>query len=214
MSGETETNVSGWTIDTLKVYFETSHNHLEKRVVEQIRDLVTKLDERYATQTKATDAAFVAQQTAMKTAFDAADKAVQAALAAAKEASNKAESAADKRFEATNEFREQLADQARTFLPRNEYETSYRAMTEKVDTGLAQRVDADTRNTERINNLELRLTSRLDTNAGGQAGALTAQDDDRWRVQNSHTVTAMLISGISILVALGTILAVVLTGHP
>lgn len=66
----------------------------------QIDDMRTMLDERYATQTKAVDAAFVAQQTAMSTALTAQALAVQVAQAAAKEATAKAEEAADKRFDA------------------------------------------------------------------------------------------------------------------
>jgi hypothetical protein len=210
MSGETENNVSGWTIDTLKVYFEG-----------QLRDLRVALDERYATQTKATDAAFVAQQTAMKTAFDAADKAVQAALAAAKEASTKAEVAADKRFEATNEFRAQLSDQARTFMPRLEYETSHKALTDKLDTGLQQRTDAELRNADRINGLELRLTSRLDLGSGEQSGAKSTVDDTRWhdtfyqsenvaRTQARFSMMALGVSAISIIVAIVTVIVVVM----
>jgi len=122
MSGETENAVSGWTTDTLKSYMEA-----------QITSLRSALDERYATQTKATDAAFVAQQTAMRTAFDAADKAVQAALAAAEKAAKKAEDAADKRFDAVNEFRGQLADQAATLLSRVEYQAQHTSTLEKIE---------------------------------------------------------------------------------
>src|ERR1700733_6583865 len=103
-------NQSSWTIETLNNY-----------TVQRINDLVTLLDERYRTQSKATDAAFEVQQIAMKTAFEAADKAVQAALAASKEASNKAEEAADKRFDAINEFRSQLSDQTANLIGRPEY---------------------------------------------------------------------------------------------
>lgn len=49
MSGETEQNISGWTVDTL-------HVHLQK----QIADLRTLLDERYSTQTRNVDSALAA----------------------------------------------------------------------------------------------------------------------------------------------------------
>lgn len=88
MSGETERNISGWTVDTLKEY-------TEQRFTDQ-------------------------------------DKAVQAALLAAKEAVIKAETATEKRFEATNEFRQQLSDQTNTFLPRPEYNAQHKALEEKV----------------------------------------------------------------------------------
>lgn len=48
-------------------------------------------------------------------AKETAKEAVEKALSSAKEAVDKAEVAASKRFEATNEFRGQLADQAQTF---------------------------------------------------------------------------------------------------
>jgi len=196
-------SASGWTIDTLRTYLETL-----------LRDLSAKLDERYATQTKATDAAFVAQQTAMKTAFDAADKAVQAALTASKEASDKAETAAGERFRAGNEFRGQLSDQARTFLPRAEYESAHRALVDKLDEGLS-------RLTERMNTLELRLTSRLDLGAGKDQGVSSSVEDIRWQTtfaqaqdkaatQGRHSQIALVIAAISALAALATVLFVTL----
>ena len=78
----------GWTVDTLAT-------HIER----QLDDMRSMLRERYETQTKAVDAAFLAQQTAMQTALTAAKDAVQTALAAAEKAAVKAEVAADKRFE-------------------------------------------------------------------------------------------------------------------
>lgn len=65
--------------------------------------------------------------------FEAQEKAVEAALIAQKEAVQKAETAAEKRFDSVNEFRAQLSDQATTFMPRREAESSMRAMTEKYE---------------------------------------------------------------------------------
>lgn len=53
------------------------------------------------------------------------DRAVQAALNAAEKAVTKAENASEKRFDAVNEFRAQLADQAATFMPRSEAELQF-----------------------------------------------------------------------------------------
>jgi hypothetical protein len=111
MSGETEEAVSGWTTDTLREY-----------VQRQLDDMRRMLDDRYETQTKAVEAA-----------FGAADRAVQAALQAAEKAVNKAETAADKRFEAVNEFRGQLADQAATFLSRTEADVRITALTDRLN---------------------------------------------------------------------------------
>lgn len=63
----------------------------------------------------------------------AQDKAVQIAMVASEKAVVKAEVAAEKRFEAVNEFRGQLADQAATFMPRAEAEQRLAALAEKVD---------------------------------------------------------------------------------
>jgi len=82
---------------------------------EHILALLAEMDRRF-------DAAIAAQ-----------DKAVQIAMIASEKAVVKAEIAAEKRFEAGNEFRGQLADQAATFMPRAEAEQRMAALAEKVD---------------------------------------------------------------------------------
>lgn len=151
VSGETESEVSGWTTDTLR-----EHTNV------QINDLRTMLDERYATQTKALDAAFLAQQTAMQTALTAAEKAVQTALESAEKAVTKAEVAAEKRFEAVNEFRGQLSDQAALFLQRSEADIRFAALDEKV----GSRADG---NAARITDLERRANLISGENDGSHA---------------------------------------------
>jgi len=86
---------------------ETSQAFLQK----QLDDMRATLDERYATQTKALDAAFVAAQASNQTALNSAERAVA-----------KAEIAADKRFDSVNEFRAALSDQTNTFITRKEAE--------------------------------------------------------------------------------------------
>lgn len=136
-AGETEKDPSGWTTDTLQV-------HLQR----QIDDMHRMLNERYATQTKAVDAAFAAAKQAVDTALLSAEKAV-----------NKAEDAANARFEAVNEFRAQLADQASTFMPRVEAEQRIGQTAEKV-AALESRHAAD---------IAL-INSRLDLTAGRGIG--------------------------------------------
>jgi hypothetical protein len=92
---------------------------------------------------------FDAQQKALDAALLAAEKAVQTALIAAEKAVSKAEAASEKRFEASNEFRGQLSDQAATFFPRAEAEQRLSAMAEQI----------------RI------LTARVDTSQGRTGGA-------------------------------------------
>lgn len=89
MSGETERQPSGWTIDTFK-------EHVDQRFLDQ-------------------------------------QKAVDAALTAADRATAKAEVASEKRFDAVNEFRAQLSDQANTFMPRNEAQVALGALADKLD---------------------------------------------------------------------------------
>jgi hypothetical protein len=75
----------------------------------EVQGLGALLDERYATQTKALDAAFVAAEKAVSTALDSAEKAV-----------TKAEVATERRFESVTELHRQLSDQAGTFFTRTE----------------------------------------------------------------------------------------------
>jgi hypothetical protein len=143
------------------------------------------LDERYATQTKALDAAFLAQQTAMRTALEAAEKAVATALTSAEKAVAKAEVAADKRFESVNEFRAQLSDQTRTFPTRNEVNSQTGAL----------RADLD-RLIERLGQLELRLTSRLDTAGGRESGEHYQRTESRL---NTGTILSIAVLAVAVL---------------
>jgi hypothetical protein len=165
VSGETEINVSGWTVDTLKEL----------------------LDERYQAQTRALDAAFAAQQTAMRTALDAAEDAVKAALSSAEKAVAKAEVAAEKRFESVNEFRAQLTDQAATFVNRNEAEIRIGSLAEKLDTETK-------RNANRIGELELRVNSRLDILAGAAAGSANTRTESRLDTGTIIQIVSVLIA--------------------
>jgi hypothetical protein len=89
VSGDTE-----WTVETLRQHFQR-----------QLDDIRVMLEERHVTQTKAVDAAFLAQQTAMQAALTAAQREVATALLSSENAVRKAETAAEKRFESVNEFR-------------------------------------------------------------------------------------------------------------
>ena len=110
MTGETRSEESGWTVDTLHA-------------------LMNERDVRY-------EQRFQAQQKALQDALLAAEKAVSTAMASADRAVLKAENAAEKRFEGVNEFRATLADQAARLMPRQESEVSLAAMREKIDAAL------------------------------------------------------------------------------
>jgi hypothetical protein len=127
--------MTGHTNDgpSLEQYLETRLNLLTKSVEEKLEAQNLRYQQRFEAQSDALTAAFLAQQTAMQTALISAEKAVQAALAAADRAVAKAETTSDKRFDGVNEFRGQLADQQRTFIPRAEVDILVRGLTEKVD---------------------------------------------------------------------------------
>jgi hypothetical protein len=65
--------------------------------------------------------------------FKAQDEKTTLALTASKEAITKAETATEKRFDAVNEFRGTLSDQAATLLPRLEAVTKFEAYDEKIE---------------------------------------------------------------------------------
>lgn len=107
MSGETEKNVSAWTIDSLKEHFETRFAETDHRYEQRFNDQ---------------------------------DKAVNAAMNSAEKAVTKAEAASERRFEAVNEFRATLADQASHFISRTEALARADANAEKID-ALQARLD-------------------------------------------------------------------------
>jgi hypothetical protein len=91
--------------------FDALHQELKDSVDQRLRDADLRYQQR----------------------FDAQTSALDAALAAQKEAVHVANTAAEKRFESVNEFRQQLADQAATFMPRAEAEQRNAALAEKID---------------------------------------------------------------------------------
>ena len=223
---------SGWTVDTLREHLtqifadhratiqhqicdqrdaatrqvadlraagQQQNSDLRESVRQQADDMRKMLDERYATQTKALDAA-----------FKAAEQAVQTALVSAEKAVTKAEAAADKRFESVNEFRKALTDQTASFMPRTEYDSAHKTLTDRLS-GVNERIGA----------LELRLTSRLDLGAGNVTGAASARSDDRavstydqtdriaQAVQNSNRVIGMRMTVNTAIAAVSAIVAIV-----
>jgi multidrug resistance efflux pump len=112
---------------------ETLRIHLEQ----ELADLMRLLDERQAANVKA-----------MKEALGSAEKAVA-----------KAEAANDKRFDAVNELRAQLAEQAAASLSRTEAGVRIDAIAYKLD----QHVDG-------ANNRLAEMTKRLDLNQGKAQG--------------------------------------------
>jgi len=87
------------------------------------------------------DARFEAQEKAVEAALAAVKEQGASAQAAADRAVLKAETATEKRFEGVNEFRQALADNTRTLMPRAEAEQQLGAITKKVE-DLTKRMDA------------------------------------------------------------------------
>lgn len=150
MNAETE-----WTLATL-------HVHLLALVEEADR----RSGQRFESQEKAVNAALIA-----------AKEAVNAALIAAKEAVIKAEGSTEKRFDATNEFRAQLADQASTFMPRAEAEQRIGQMAEKLS-------DLDRRLTDSL----AAVVTQLSAGVGRSSGYATA-----WSVLLGALVVAVAL---------------------
>jgi hypothetical protein len=83
------------------------------------------------------------------------------------QALRKAEIAMDKRLDSLNEFREQLADQQRTFLPRAEYNGRHDQLEQRLDDlqtrmiAMTARLDEDVRQTDRSDRYRLSVPSIL-----------------------------------------------------
>lgn len=140
--GSTDNDIS------LREHIQRQIDTLERHLTRVIRENRVQLDERYATQTKALDAAFAAQQELFNAALVAAERAV-----------SKAEVANEKRFESVNEFRAQLGDQGRTFMPRTESVQRYDAVSGRL-------TDIEKRMTDAF----AQINSRLDQTQGASQG--------------------------------------------
>lgn len=153
----------------LRYYFESKLHDMEVRFQQRFAEKDLRDQQRYDAQTTAVNTAMLAQTVAM-----------QAALAAAEKAVGKAEVAAEKRFDATNEFREQLRDQAGTLMPRAESEARLQNVIEKIET---LRISQDIKTTE--------LAKRLDIIQGDTGGK-----QQSWGIMVSIIVIVGVLVGI------------------
>ena len=129
MGGETERNISGWTTDTLKEYFDARLLETEKRLQSADQAADVRNEQR-----------FTAQQQAIKDALTSQKEAVAAALVAAEKAVLVAETNAEKWRAASNEWRGAMNDRERNLMPRTETEKGMQALADKLDS-LATRMD-------------------------------------------------------------------------
>lgn len=116
--GETEKDISAWTVDSLKEHMEAKLELIQQHFEARIDNYEKRLLERQAAQQEAISQ--VRSETAR-------------ALADADKAISKSENQMEKRFDAVNEFRGQLNDQVKTFLTRETYEVAHEALDGKVD---------------------------------------------------------------------------------
>src|ERR1019366_7471308 len=115
-------------------------------------------------------AALAAAEKAVTTAMTAAEKAVAAALTAAKEAVTKAEISQGKTNDNQNEFRQQLRDQAATFLPKSEYLLAHENLVDKL--GIANDVIGNLRSRIDVGPPSLStLQTRSDEGVGRRMGS-------------------------------------------
>ncbi len=106
--------------------------HVKELITHQ-RELAESNDRRY-------EQRFVGQEKAVNDALVALEKATAQALTAAKEAVVKAEAASEKRLDSVNEFRDQLRDQANTFIRASEANSKFESMIKDINR-LQERID-------------------------------------------------------------------------
>lgn len=131
---------------------------------------------------------FDAQQGALLAALMAQEKAVSAALVAAEKAVIKAENASEKRFEAVNEFRGQLTDQALTFPSKELVEAQFAA------------VKATQEAFEAIVNTQLvALRSYNDKEGGERRGKNLVLEDQTRRFNRSMGLAVVIVSIVAVI---------------
>jgi hypothetical protein len=170
MSGETESNVSGWTVDTLKSHAlaiidcdrSTAlvvQNDIHEALAVQERNLLRLMAEKDLRDAQR----FEAQQKAVGDALLAAKEAVQTALQSAEKAVTKAEMAADKRFDGINELRGMAND------------LSLRFATIEALNGVRDKIDG-------INGLATKVTQIEARTAGMTAEKAAGQSQQNWGI--------------------------------
>jgi len=112
-----------WSPDTLFILFQSYR--------EEVNNILEQRDIRHQQR-------FDAQQSALRDTFTGLEKQFTIAMLAAEKAVTKAETAAERRFDAVNEFRNALSDQATKLLTRSEAEAHFSALLDKIDGNTTQ----------------------------------------------------------------------------
>lgn len=139
MSGETEGQPFGWTLDSLKVHLTRRLEHQDAARFAAIHTIERVLDERdrryeqrWLSQEDAVRLALVNVNKEMLERMRQIREETAAAMLASDKAITKAEDATEKRFEQVNAFREQLNTQAGLFAQRREVDAMSAALADKV----------------------------------------------------------------------------------
>jgi hypothetical protein len=201
VSGETEQNVSGWTTDTL-------HTHLSQMIVELRRDLDNlgeaerrAIDLAFATHATATQAAFVAQKEAIRSALAATEKAIDVQAATLKQ-----------QAATQNEWRGSLNDVSTRAMPRSEAEAAINRATERIQEMITVQQHMVTREElaashDRSNDRLTEIATRLTRVEALAQGAQSNKDQIASTLRNS-------IAALGLLLTIVVIVVNVVTGSP
>lgn len=178
MSGETGAEPFGWTIDSLKVHLIRQLEHQDAArvaAIDMIERVLNERDRRYEqrwlSQEDAVRLALVGVNKEMIERMRQVREETQAAMLASDKAISKAEDATERRFAATNAYREQLSEQAATFAQRREVDAITSALADKVF-ALTTRLDGSATRDELHQHAE---TAKAASNAESKA-SLTRYD--------------------------------------
>ena len=141
-----------WTLETL-------HEHLVSIMDERDR----RYEQRFLAQEKAVDLALQRVDKEFHEHLQQVRDENRLALAHQDKAVLKQEQSTEKRFEAVNEFRATLSDQAAGFLPRTEYDRSLGGLAKRLDelhTMLLERIESASRAcTSQVEAVETRVNA-------------------------------------------------------
>lgn len=151
MSGETRSEISGWTVDTLHEHVAKEIDLLRRQriaetdlVKEYFKQEIVSINGRSQEMDKRYEQVFVSAKESMTmrlvnleqathASFAALERLMASQLLSSERAILKTELSQEKRFDGVNEFREALSDQQRLLIPRAEAENRLQAMSERID---------------------------------------------------------------------------------
>lgn len=147
-SGRIPFSQQAWTLDTLKVHFDS-----------RVEDLRRYFSDLLQVQEQTNRDRFTAAEKGVTVAMTAAEKAIGAAMSSSKEAVLKAEAHADKRAEASNEIRAAMIDQQAKFADKDATAMQHSALDSRV-TELKESLTA------RLDKIDLLLAAGLAKDEG------------------------------------------------